>query len=370
VPVSTSSATVATGDSPIQRASGSSAVISAARQHKLSTGLTAGLILALLAAAAYGIYAYVTRTRPTPFQDISVTKVTDTGNEVFAAISPDGKYVLCVSRKNGLASLWLRNVPTNSNTQVEQPADLYYNGLRFSPDGNYFYFVRSDPGNADLKFLYRAPLLGGTPQKLINDMDSNITFSPDGKQFAFVRYDNPERGKYQLIIHSVESGEERILNNGPTSEALYQPAWAPNGKVIVGQILDLGIGLIKLVAVDAASGQRKAFFSSNQRGVDIPSWLPDGSGVLGLVRELSSNFTRSQIEFISYPQGVYSPVTRDTNSYSDLSVAGSGRLLATVQNEYRWNLQIMPSTGTGAQARQVTSASDDTNITWGREIIN
>jgi serine/threonine protein kinase/Tol biopolymer transport system component len=367
VPVSTSSATVATGDSPIQRASGSSAVISAARQHKLSTGLTAGLILALLAAAAYGIYAYVTRTRSTPFQDISVTKVTDTGNEVFAAISPDGKYVLCVSRKNGLASLWLHNVPTNSNTQVEPPADLYYNGLRFSPDGNYFYFGRSDPGNADLKFLYRAPLLGGTPQKLISDMDSNITFSPDGKQFAFVRYDNPERGKYQLIIHSVESGEERILNNGPTSEALYQPTWAPNGKVIVGQVIDLGSGLIKLAAVDAASGQRKVFFSSNQRALDTPSWLPDGSGVLGLVRELSSNFTRSQIGFVSYPQGVYSPVTRDTNSYSDLSVAGSGHLLATVQNEYRWNLQVMPSTGTGAQARQVTSASDDTNITWTRD---
>jgi len=366
VPVSTSSATVATGDSSTQRASGSSAVISAARQHKLSTGLTAGLILALLAAAAYGIYAYVTRTRPTPFQDISVTKVTDSGNEVLAAISPDGKYVLCVSRKNGLASLWLRNVPTNSNMQVEPPADLYYNGLRFSPDGNYFYFGRSDPGNGDLKFLYRAPLLGGAPQKLISDMDSNITFSPDGKQFAFVRYDNPEQGKYQLIIHSAEGGEERILNNGPTSEALYQPTWAPNGKVIVGQVLDVGSGLIRLVAVDAASGQRKAFFSSNQQIVDAPSWLPDGSGVLGLVREIGSNFSRSQIGFVSYPQGVYSPVTRDTNSYSDLSVAGSGRLLATVQNEYRWNLQVMPSTGT-AQTRQVASAASDTNITWTRD---
>ena len=62
------------------------------------------------------------------------------------------------------------------------PADTYYTGLRFSPDGNYFYFVRSDPGNAQLKFLYRAPLLGGAPQKLIEDMDSNITFSPDGGQ--------------------------------------------------------------------------------------------------------------------------------------------------------------------------------------------
>jgi serine/threonine protein kinase len=358
------SATVATGDSPIQRASGSSAVISAARQHKLSTGLTAGLILALLAAAAYGIYAYVTRTRPTPFQDISVTKVTDTGNEALAAISPDGKYVLCVSRKNGRASLWLRNVPTNSNTQVEPPADLYYNGLRFSPDGNYFYFGRSDPGNADLKFLYRAPLLGGTPQKLISDMDSNITFSPDGKQFAFMRYDHPERGKYQLIIHSVEGGDEKVLSSGPLVEALYEPAWSPDGKVIVGPVIDVSNGLIKLVAVDTVSGQRTAFFSSNERVLNQSTWLPDGSGVLGLVQERSNNFTRNQIGFISYPKGVYSPVTRDTNSYSDLSLAGNGHILATVQNESRWNLQIMPSAGSAAQAKQVASSDANTNVAW------
>jgi serine/threonine protein kinase len=320
-----------------------------------------GIALVLAGVLAYSIFL---RHRPEPFQDISVTKVTDSGDEALAAISPDGKYVLCVSRKNGLASLWLRNVPTNSNTQVQPSADLNYNGLRFSPDGNYFYFVRSDPGNAELQFLYRAPLLGGTPQKLIEDIDSNITFSPDGKQFAFMRYDHPEHGKYQLILHSVEGGDEKILNSGPRVEALYQPAWSPDGKVIVGQVIDVSNGLIRLVAVDALSGRRTAFFSSNERVLNKPAWLPDGSGVLGLVRERSTNFTRNQIGFISYPKGVYSPVTRDTNSYSDLSIAGNGRILATVQNESRWNLQIMPSAGSAAQAKQVASSDPDTNIAW------
>src|SRR5271155_3769257 len=193
--------------SSVQRSSGSSGVVSAARQHKLGTGLTAGIVVVLLAAAAYGIYAFLTRSRPAPFQDISVTKVTDTGNAMHAAISPDGKYILSVTRNNGLASLWLRNVPTNSNAQVQPPADVYYGGLRFSPDGNYLYFVQSDPGNPDLKFLYRAPLLGGTPQKLAADVDSNITFSPDGKKFAFMRYDNPDPGKYRLIVRPVEGGD-------------------------------------------------------------------------------------------------------------------------------------------------------------------
>ena len=364
IPMTGSSPAAASGIPSAARASGSSDVIAAARQHKLSTGLTLGIVLALMAAAAYGIYAYFTRSRPAPFQNFTVTKVTEGGKSVLAALSPDGKYILNLVRDNGLASLWLRNVPTNSNTQVEPAADLYYNGLRFSPDGNYFYFGRSDPGNSDLKFLYRAPLLGGAPQKLISDLDSNISFSPDGQKFAFMRYDNPEHGKYQLIIRMVEGGDEKVLSGGPTSDALYQPAWSPDGKTIVCQMLDVENGLIRLVAVDAISGQRKAFFSSNERMVENPSWLPDGSGVLVLGKEQSSNFTRKQIGFVSYPQGVYSPVTRDTNSYSDLSVASNGHLLATVQNENRWNLQVMPTAGPAAAARQVTSAEADTNFTW------
>jgi len=364
VPLAASSVPVTSEVTAAPRSAGSSAVVSAVRQNKLGSGLTAAVALILVAAAGYGIYAFLTRSRPTPFQNINVTKITDTGDALLAAISPDGKYILSLTRKSGLASLWLRNVPTNSNTQVQPPADVYYDGLRFSPDGNYFYFVRSDPGNADLKFLYRAPLLGGTPQKLSSDVDSNITFSPDGQKLAFMRYDNPEKGKYQLIIRPVEGGEEKALSSGGSGGALYQPSWSPDGKTIVCEMLDLGNGLIRLMAVDVGTGQSKAFYGSNQRIANNPTWAPDGSGVLVLGKEQSSNFARTQIGFVSYPKGEFFPVTRDTNSYSDLSVANSGHLLATVQNQYWWNLQVMPAAGSGAQPRPITTTDGDTNFTW------
>jgi hypothetical protein len=44
--------------------------------------------------------------------------------------------------------------------------------------------------------------------RLISDVDSNVTFSPDGQELAFMRYDNPEHGKYQLIIRGADSGAE------------------------------------------------------------------------------------------------------------------------------------------------------------------
>ena len=265
-------------------------------------------------------------------------------------------------RSNGLASLWLRNVPTNSNTQVQPPADIYYSGLRFSRDGNYFYFVRSDPGNPELKFLYRAPLLGGVPDKLVSDIDSNITFSPDGQQFAFIRADNPEPGKYRLIIRSVSGGDERIVTGGSLAEGLYQPSWSPDGKTIACIAIQNSNTPQGIITIDLATGKKITIFAAAKKFVGYPTWLPDGSGFLALSWDQSSNFTRSQIVFVS-KDGVLTPVTRDTNDYSDLSLAGSGHLLASVLNAPRWNLYLMQGAADPAP-RVLSSSSAFTDLTW------
>jgi eukaryotic-like serine/threonine-protein kinase len=350
--------------SAVSSPSQSSTVVAAARQHKLGTSFAALLGIVVLLAAVYGIYSLVTRHPMRAFRSFTVTKLTEEGNAAEVAISPDGKYILSLMMdSSGLASLWLRNVPTNSNTQVQSPADVSYNGLRFSPDGNYLYFVRSDPGNTDLKYLYRAPLLGGTPERLAEDVDSNITFSPDGRKIAFMRHDNPEPGKYRLIVRSLQSGEETVLASGPNGQALYNPAWSPDGATILCVANQPGDALTGLMAVDARNGQQHLVLSSDSALISA-TWMPDGHGLLALERSRSSNFTQEQIIYVIYPNGLGRPVTRDTNTYSDLSLAADGQVLATVLSEGRWNLETMSATSQGADARQVASAASFTNFTW------
>jgi serine/threonine protein kinase len=339
-----------------------SAALPAASGSKLTLRLIAGIVALAAIVIVGGTYVLLSRRRTIPFQDISATRVTDTGHEVFAAISPDGKYVLCMSRKNGVASLWLRNVPTNSNTQVQPPADVYYNGLRFSPDGNYFYFVRSDPGNPELKFLYRSALLGGVAQKLASDVDSNITFSPDGSKYAFMRYDNPEEGKYQLVIRPVDGGDsqEKALTSGSMAEGLSSPAWSPDGKTIMCNEVHAGY-VQGLVTVDVASGRKEPFFKGQDNFFASPTWMPNGLGLLGLLHN-QSNLHQAQIGFVSYPEAKVSPITHDTSTYSDLSVAANGVALATILSEEHWNLFVTP--GSAAQGRAVATARSNTNFSW------
>ncbi len=252
---------VSTGAAQPTHASGSSAVVTVAKQHKLELGITSAVVILLILAAAYGIYSFLSRTRPAPFQNFSVSKVTETGKATLVAISPDGKYLLHVMDDNGQQSLWLRNVPTNSNAQVVAPGPVRYLGVRFSPDGNYLYFVRSEAGNSALKYLYRAPVLGGTPQKLVTDIDSSISFSPDGTKFVYLLANNPTVGEYRVIIRTLEGGAERTLATAPLRELVANAAWSPDGKTIVTPVSQPGDQLSALAALDVESGKRNLFVS-------------------------------------------------------------------------------------------------------------
>jgi serine/threonine protein kinase len=359
-------AAAAQSSSPAEplRPPSSSAVVAAAGRHKIGTGLSVLLGIVVVLAAGYGIYSLLTRHPMRPFRNFTVTKLTEDGNAALVAISPDGKYILSLmSGANGDVSLWLRNVPTNSNTQVQPPANVGYNGLRFSPDGNYLYFVRSDPGNFELKYLYRAPLLGGTPERLAEDVDSNITFSPDGHKIAFMRFDNPDPGKFRLIVRSLDTGEEQVLASGQNGQAFLNPAWSPDGNTILCVINQPGDALTGLMAVDVPSGKQRLILSSDS-ALLLPTWLPDGHGLLVQNATRASNFSQRQIAYVVYPEGRIDPITRDTNNYSDLSVAANGQVLATVLSEQRYNLDVMSAAGDGVDAKQVATAAAFTNLSW------
>jgi serine/threonine protein kinase len=311
------------------QSSGSSAVV-AARQHKLGLGIGTVIAILVVAAASYGVYALLSRTRPAPFQNFTVSKATLTGRATLVAISPDAKYLLYVENDGSQQSLWLQNIPTKSNTQVLAPAQVDYLGMRFSQDGNYLYFVRSEAGSSSLHYLYRAPVLGGTLQKLVTDIDSNISFSPDGKRFAYIVANNPKPGEYRVIVRSVEGNEEKTIASGPLSEVQSDVAWAPDGKSIVMPLSQPGDALGGMDAINVESGKRNRFVISKDLFFSRQVWLPDGSGLLALAQPFGG---QGQIVHISYPSGKVSPVSRDTNAYMDLSVANDGHTIATVERQ-------------------------------------
>jgi eukaryotic-like serine/threonine-protein kinase len=342
----------AASSASVQTAS-ASAVREVAKQHKFGSALTLVVLLALVAAAAFGIYSFLSRQKSAGFEHFMVTPVTETGKASLAAISPDGNYILNVQRDGGQQSLWLRNVPTKSNTQIVPPSDDSYYNLNFSPDGNSIYFTKDEKSEKNVSSLYRAPVLGGSPERIVHDIDSGISFSPDRARIVFVRRKHNE-GEGDLMLAKVDGSGEKLLSKQNTR--VDSPAWSPDGKwIVTTEFIADQSALSALDLFDASTGEKKTFKKSDM-SFDSPVWLPDQSGILVVTTGRESNFNRTQIGLISYPQGEYRPITNDTNSYPIISLSADGKTIATVQSQYFGTLQTASYDPKGA-GKPVTVSS-------------
>src|SRR5439155_5494869 len=235
--------------------SSGSAITAVARQHKLSVAAGTVIVLVILTAAGFGIYSLLHSGSTARFSEFSITQVTNSGKARLAAISPDGRYVLSVMDDNGMQSLWLRNAPTNSDTQVIPAAGVFYQSLIFSPDGNYIYFRKAGNATQTEFDLYRSPVLGGSPQIVVRNIDTNITFSPDTRQIVYCRGDPPS-GKYQLLSANIDGSNEKVLHTGPILKMPSSPAWSPDGKEIVYNVFqpdDKAIGGLDLLNLSGST---------------------------------------------------------------------------------------------------------------------
>ena len=305
--------------------------------------------LIVLAAAGYGVYSMLGGGKKAiPFQNYTITQITDNGKSLLAAISPDGKYILSELDDAGKAGVWLRHVPTNSDTQIIAPAEAVYRDFEFSPDANYFHFRKARNSAQDAFDLYRSPVLGGTPQIIVRDIDSNATFSPDGKQIAYVRSNDPEVGKFQVLVANVDGTNEKMLAGGPVAATVAYLAWSPDGKRIALAYGNLVPGPFHML--DVASAKVEEFPVSQTAVFNKTAWLPDGRGLLTQYQDLSTGLSHNQIGFVAYPGGQFHAVTKDTNSYESMTLSADAKTIATVQVKRLYSLYAIPANGTTASA--------------------
>jgi serine/threonine protein kinase len=326
-----------------------SSVVEAAKRHKL--GLTAGLVVGLivLAAAGYGVYSMLGGGKTAiPFQNYTISQITDNAKSQLAAISPDGKYILSELYDTGKASIWLRHVPTNSDTQIIAPAEAVYRDFEFSPDGNYFQFRKARTSALDAFDLFRAPALGGTPQIIVRDVDSNGSSSPDGKRIAYERGNDPEVGKFQLVVANSDGTDEKVIAGGPIVSEHFFVAWSPDGKRIARANGNLTPGPIQVM--DLASGKAQDLAGPQSFVFNKSVWLPDGRGLLVQYQDMTAGLNHNQIGFVSYPSGEFHTITKDTNSYESLTLSADAKTLATVQVKRLFTLYAIPAAGTGANS--------------------
>src|SRR5262249_42528399 len=161
--------------------------------------------------------------------------------------------------------------------QVIPPSPSSYRNPAFSPDGNYVYFEKARNASGGYFDLYRAPVLGGTPQIVVRDIDSNAAFSPDGHRIAYARANSPEIGKYRLLTAALDGNDEKVLQIKPNpSEAPRYLAWSPEGRQIAYRVFQPENALGGIGIFDLNSGKSHLLAVFDDRAVNELVWSPDG----------------------------------------------------------------------------------------------
>ena len=332
----------------------------AASPRPRRAAIGAAITLAVAAIAIVGFMLFRDRGTAAPsrisFDAVKLTRLTNTGQATLAAISPDGKYVVHVVDDAGAQSLWIRQVATASNVQIVPPADVRYHGVAFSPDGNYVYYsTYPGSGGGNIAWLYQLPVLGGTPRRILEDVDSPPTFAPDAKRFAFLR-GFTTAGEVAVMVANVDgTGAKRLaVRKVPNTYPLSMASWSPDGRVIAvpagGE--SGGQRWMNVVVVDAETGAETAVGSKRWDAVGSVAWL----GRDGLVLTAVEGGESGQLWYLSYPRGEPRRVTNDLNNYDQVSVTADGGTVVTVQADRQSHLWVAPA----ADPRRATEITSGT----------
>jgi serine/threonine protein kinase/Tol biopolymer transport system component len=296
----------------------------------------AAAVVALIVVGAIAAIAFHDRfghhhQEAASFSQMSISPLTSTGNIHSATISADGKWVAYVADEKGSHGIWIRQLATGSTAQVELGTPGEIEGLNFSLDGNYLYFVKRDE-SVGVGTLFQAPSLGGAPRQVIVDVDSPISFSPDGKRFVFVRQVSKAKTSKLIIANTDGSGEQDLLVlTNPPRFSDNGPAWSPDGKRIA--VADDPTGefdkyAVEIVDVDSKTKTRLG--STDWLSPDQMAWLPDGSALLFNARVAKASLN-AQLFSLSYPDAEIRRVTNDLNFYNGTSITSDGSALVSAQ---------------------------------------
>ena len=309
------------------------------RRSLLAIGLALAAVVILLAIwNAVRIDREVRAPLQAPPQPTMI-RMTNSGNIMAGAISPDGNYIAYVTHEGEMQTLWVKQIATATAVRVIPPATVDYTELRISPDGNYIYYGVATRAEPNVYNLMQIPLLGGTPRRIAPDFDGWMTVSPDGKQVAFRRFSAIER-VYRMTIADIESGAERVVLSRRYPDMIGNLAWSPNGRVIsfTGARMNAKTGPV-LFNLDLPTGRITTIESPQWRSFGSMAWMPDGSG---LVVTAADQLQQPLQVWLLPADGPARKITSDVSQYELATVTANARNVAVGRSELSANIWLVP----------------------------
>ena len=165
-----------------------------------------------------------------PLANARFTRVTDfAGDELDAAISPDGRFVAFVSDRDGQFDVWLsqigsgefRNLTNGKDNALPAPV----RGPGFSHDGLQVWL-----GGGTGRRLQITPLMGGAIRPHLSDRVVTLAWSPDGSRLVYNTRDSSDP---IFVADRDGANAKQILIGANAGVHNHFPVWSLDGRSIL-----------------------------------------------------------------------------------------------------------------------------------------
>ena len=234
-------------------------------------GIAAVLLIASLIASRY-------LTAGAPEFEIGTTRqiTNEAGLEITPAFSPDGKMLAYAAGQPGRTSIMVRQLGGGDALRLAT-------GLapQFSPDGSKLVYV-------DSAGIAVVPVLGGTPQRLIPNPESQYSASPawshDGKFIAYSQV-RAIGGFGSIWIANADGSEPRKIRDANEPNAIsWSPkddrlAWIEGNLLYVYSGVQFGNIAPSTMWVAERDGKNATLLTDSLHQSVSPVWSADGDGI-------------------------------------------------------------------------------------------
>jgi Tol biopolymer transport system component len=296
------------------------------------------LAVIVIVAAAFAAYWWLKPSQAqVAFQHYRISRLTTTGNVRGLDLSRDGRYLAYTEFAGN--SIFVQQIATATNVRILGPLpDCDLGTPKFSPDGNYIYYVRYDH-KSSLAEIYRLPVVGGTPIKMVIGFNS-LSVSPDGSKIAFSRTNRKVTpAEFNLIVANSDGSNQREVLTLKDPESINLTAWSADSQTIAFGIDEQAFRNANSLALVSAKGgsEHRIFHHMVTFGM---AWLPDGSGLV--LSSVGPDNAQFQLWVLSVPDGKLRRLTNDLSNYMDVTLTADGKNLGTRQKQMNSSIWVAP----------------------------
>ena len=193
-------------------------------------------------------------------------QLTHTGNALYAAISPDGKFIAYLDQESfDEYAIYVQDIVSGHSIEIFRLKSCF--NMRWMPDGSEICIsgegLDSKPG------LFIIPRLGGSPRQVT--ALGIFALSPDGSQFAGIH-----TAEKNITLLNKATNETKSIPLEGSFTWIFDIDWSPEGDLILFSTYHKELHTIWMITTD---GKKQTKLIEDNVALFSPRWSPGGDAI-------------------------------------------------------------------------------------------